>query len=252
MYESMRVLSPLMFIYYIAFYIIVVIIILNLFLAVILDAYNVQESSQQKVKFEFKTEESKGSQEHKEVVTVSKANVKWKRELLRGDLPELANKELLELNKDSQVDLLKLMKEKEDKKDEKKESAALSQLHATLYGATFVAKITKAIADNKEKDKKLRNSENNTVTPTELSSSDGNTATNKPESLNSSNETVKITEKQPDVVTNTEPQITDSQKPKEPSKFALRIRNAMNKNKISTESTDTDSKSQDLSEKKES
>jgi len=88
MYESMRVLSPLMFIYYIAFYIIVVIIILNLFLAVILDAYNVQESSQQKVKFEFKTEESKGSQEHKEVVTVSKANVKWKRELLRGDRPE--------------------------------------------------------------------------------------------------------------------------------------------------------------------
>jgi len=130
MYDSIKLFNPFLFIYFIGFYIIVVIIILNLFLAVILDAYNVQESSQQKVQLEIKTDERKGH-EQTEVVTVSKANVKWKRELLRGDLPELANKELMELNRDSGVDLLKLMKEKEDKKDEKKRIS--SNVSITCY-----------------------------------------------------------------------------------------------------------------------
>jgi len=236
-------------------------------LAVILDAYNVQESSQQKVQLEIKTDERKGH-EQTEVVTVSKANVKWKRELLRGDLPELANKELMELNRDSGVDLLKLMKEKEDKKDEKKESAAMSQLHATLYGATFVAKMTKAIADGNRKTSagaetpNVQNTEkqenvSNTTSLTESQNTEKQENVSNTTSLTGS----QNTEKQEDNTTpltesqNTEKQenvsnTTESQKSKEPSKFALRIRNAI-QNKSKSGSSESSADSETSTEKKD-
>jgi len=143
----------------------------------------------------------------------------------------------------------------------------MSQLHATLYGATFVAKMTKAIADGNRKTSagaetpNVQNTEkqenvSNTTSLTESQNTEKQENVSNTTSLTGS----QNTEKQEDNTTpltesqNTEKQenvsnTTESQKSKEPSKFALRIRNAI-QNKSKSGSSESSADSETSTEKK--
>jgi len=134
----------------------------------------------------------------------------------------------------------------------------MSQLHATLYGATFVAKMTKAISEstNKESTSPLNRSQNSvkqeeSTTPLTESQNtvkqDSTTPLTESQNTAKQDSTTPLTESQ-----NTESQNTESQKSKEPSKLALRIRSAMQgKNKI-TSNEPGSAENETVSEKKDS
>lgn len=105
MYDAMEVTSIAIVIFFVLFYIIVVVIVLNLFLAVILDAYSVQDQSTEEVEMEI---DSATPGQPKKRVLVTKRSVQWKRELLRGELPELKKQELAQLSKGNDIDLVSL------------------------------------------------------------------------------------------------------------------------------------------------